>query len=100
MMLAEGQLVQSEKAGLMANVKGRESALRGKIAVLLHHDRRGAANCAGVIERFRKSVESLHGNALRESVNQAHLKSVVNRVRAGLIEVKAIGVGNLQSILR
>ena len=78
MMLAEGQLVQCEKAGLMANVKGRESALCSKITVLLNDDRRGATNRAGVIERFRKSVEGLHGNALRESVNQAHLKRIVN----------------------
>src|ERR1700735_318662 len=84
----------------MSNVKRRESTLRRKIAVLLNHDRGAAADRAGVIERFRESVEGLHGNAFCEPVNQTHLKRVVNRVRPGLIEVEAIGVGNLQSVLR
>jgi hypothetical protein len=64
------------------------------------HALRGAANRAGVIQRFGKGVERLHGNTLRESVNQAHLKGVVYRIRAGLIVIKAIGIWDLQGVLR
>src|SRR5580700_2169411 len=100
MMLAEGQLVDRKEADLMAHIERRQPPLRSEIIILLDDDWGSSADGAGIVERFRESVERLDGKAAREAVNQPELQRVVDRIRAGLIVVKAVGSGNLQRVLR
>ena len=42
---------------MVAHVERRKAALGGVVAVLLHDDRRRAADRTRIVERFRKRVE-------------------------------------------
>ena len=90
--LAKRQFVSGVEANLVAHVEGRKSALRRVVAVLLHHDAACAANRAGIVERFRKSVNACNETPCVKRCTSAHLQRVVNGIRAGLIVIKASGV--------
>src|SRR3984957_3819764 len=99
MMLAERKFVERSDSHLMAYVERRESALRREVEVLLHHNRRGSTDGAGIVQRFGEGVKGLERNAMSKTMDQADLQAVVNGIGSGLIEIKTVGVRNLQLVL-
>ena len=82
---AEGEFVGREEAELVAHVKGRKAALRGKVSILLNDNRPGAPDRTCVVEGFRERIETLKRKSPRETVDHADLQGVIDRVRTGLV---------------
>ena len=95
--LAEGQLPHGDEAELVADVEGGKTILGVEIAVLLL-DGAAAARATDrtrVVERFSVGVDAREEKSLREAVNDARLKGVVDRIGAGLIVGESGGVPSI-----
>ena len=84
----------------MALVEAGESSLSSKVLIVLRNHYSSAANAGGIINRLRKNIRPLRGNAMSEPFAYANAPCVQYRISLRGLENEGLNASNAQTAVR